>query len=74
MPQLHLYVPDDVATELRRRAKERGKTLSSYLADVVRREIATGWPEDFFERVVGGWSGEPLRRPRQGKLEVRDRL
>jgi len=27
------------------------------------------WPERFFEEVVGGWKGEPLERPDQGRLE-----
>jgi hypothetical protein len=27
------------------------------------------WPEGFFERVVGGWQGEPLERPDQGRFE-----
>ncbi len=26
-----------------------------------------GWPAGFFEEVIGGWVGEPLERPDQGK-------
>jgi hypothetical protein len=74
MPQLHLYVPDQVASLVRQRARARRMTVSGYLADLVRREVAAGWPADFFDEVVGGWSGKPLRRPAQGRSEDRDRL
>jgi hypothetical protein len=74
MPQLHLYVSDEVAETAKAKAKAAGKSLSSYLADLVIHEVAGGWPEGFFEEVVGGWKGEPLKRPKQGRLERRDPL
>ena len=74
MPQLHLYVSDEVAEAAKSRAKAAGKSLSSYLADLVVNEVAGEWPEGFFEEVVGGWKGEPLERPKQGRPERRDRL
>lgn len=74
MPQLHLYVPDEVAETAKARAKAAGKSLSSYLADLVVNEIAGDWPDDFFDEVVGGWKGDPLERHKQGRLERRDRL
>ena len=74
MPQLHLYVPDDVAETAKSRAKAAGKSLSSYLADLVVREVAGDWPEGFFEEVVGGWKGELLERPDQGEFEKREPL
>jgi len=74
MPQLHLYVPDEVAETARARAKAEGKSLSSYLADLVINEIAGEWPEGFFEDVAGGWEGDPLERPKQGRAERRERL
>jgi hypothetical protein len=73
MPQLHLYVPEEVAEQIRLRAEARGQSVSGYLADIVRRDVARGWPADYFERVVGGWQG-PLRRPRQGRHERRERM
>lgn len=73
MPQLHLSVPEPIAEEVRRRAKAHGLTVSAYLAGVVRREVAGGWPEGYFDRVVGAWAG-PLERPPQGELEERDSL
>jgi hypothetical protein len=60
MPQLHLYVPDEVAETAKARAKAAGKSLSAYLADLVVNEVAGDWPEDFFQKVVGGWKGDPI--------------
>ncbi|MEA2238822.1 MAG: hypothetical protein QOC81_3546 [Thermoanaerobaculia bacterium] len=74
MKRLHVYVPDDVAALAKSRAKAAGKSLSSYLADLVTRDVAGDWPEGFFEEVVGGWNGGALRRPRQGRVEGRERL
>jgi hypothetical protein len=74
MPQLHLYVSDDLAAEVERRARKRGLSVSRYLAEVVRREVVTEWPRDFFDKVVGGWVGEPLERSYQGEPEARENL
>jgi hypothetical protein len=74
MPQLHLYVADDVVSLVRQRARARKMTVSGYLADLVRREVASGWPNGYFDGVVGAWAGRPLRRPRQGQFEGRERL
>ena len=74
MPQLHLYVSDDVAETATARAKAAGKTLSSYLADLVVTEVGGEWPDDFFDEVIGGWQGEPLKRAVQKRFEKRERL
>ena len=65
MPQLHCYLPDIVAKEVQLRAKALGMSVSAYLAEVVRRDIRSTWPEGFFEEVVGGWRGAPLKRPQE---------
>ncbi len=72
MPQLHLYVPDTTAAEVTRRAEMLGVSVSQFLAGLVRREVRTEWPDDFFEKVVGGWKGDRLSRPPQGASEIRD--
>ena len=74
MPQLHLYVPEDVAERLRERAKARDLSVSKYLAQIVEREVAVGWPDEYFAEVIGGWVGEPLQRPEQLPLEERTAL
>jgi hypothetical protein len=71
MPQLHLYVPEDVAIKVREKAKARNLTVSRYLAEVIRREVGEGWPEGYFERVCGTWEGEfpELIRQKAEELE-----
>jgi hypothetical protein len=74
MPQLHLYVPKELANEVARRAQSRGMSVSRFLADLVRREVVGGWPGGYFEQVAGGWVGEALERPDQGSYELREEL
>jgi hypothetical protein len=74
MPQLHLYVPEDLAERIRARARAQHKTVSRVLGEMVRSELGEAWPESFFDRVVGGWEGEPLDRPPQGVSETRGAL
>ncbi len=74
MPQLHCYVPSEMAEKLRRRAEAEGVSLSRYLAQVLSREIAHEWPVGYFDEVIGGWAGEPLTRPDPGEWENRKEL
>ncbi|MFQ5436401.1 MAG: hypothetical protein ACE5FD_16170 [Anaerolineae bacterium] len=72
MPQLHLYVPEKIARKVRQKAQQSGLSASRYLAELVKRDVAIGWPESFFIEVVGGWQGEPLTRPSQGEFDLRE--
>ena len=45
MAQLHFYVPDDFAKEIRRRAKQAHMPVSKYLVQVIMKEIGPGWPD-----------------------------
>ena len=74
MPQLHLYLPESDAIKIRQRAKRVGLSISQYLAELVKREIQSAWPEGFFDHVVGGWQGAPLQRPAQLPFESRKPL
>jgi len=56
VPQLHLYVSDDVAAELRARARERGVSVSKLLAEIVTRDARRAWPEGWLGRVAGAWT------------------
>jgi len=71
MPQLHFYVPQELAERIQQEAKAAQKSLSNYLAELVKHEMAPNWPEGFFDDVVGGWQGEDLQRPPQGEYEQR---
>ena len=72
MPQLHCYVPEPIARKVQVRAAAAGVSTSRYLADMIRREMGSGWPPGYFESVVGSWQGEELVRPEQPPLEVRE--
>ena len=74
MPQLHLYVPREIAREVKRRAQAKSATVSAYLAELVKREVADAWPEEFFDEIVGGWRGSRLERPPKLDLEAREPL
>jgi hypothetical protein len=74
MPQLHFYVPEAVAKQLRARARAAGLSVSRYLAAIVGGTATQNWPRRFFDEVVGGWQGKPLRRSSQRKLERREAL
>ena len=74
MPQIHFYVPRDLASKINDKAIESGMSTSRYVAEIVKRDLASNWPEGFFEEVAGGWQGEALDRPDQGEIESRDPL
>ena len=74
MPQLHLYLPEDVARRVRAKAQSHSLSVSRYLAELVLREVGDAWPAGFWDEVVGGWDGERIPRPQQGSLEQRDPL
>lgn len=74
MPQLHCYVPVEVADRLRRAAERAGMSVSRYLAELARREVSAGWPEGYFERVFGRPGVAPIKRPPQGDFEDRPEL
>ncbi len=74
MPEIHLQVSDEIATRVLEYAKTQGMTVDSYILELSSRDVNSGWPEGFFEEVVGGWQGEPLQRFYQGDFETRDQL
>lgn len=72
MAQLYFYVPDILAEKVQQRAQAVGLSTSRYLAKMVEQNLSEGWPEGYFEAVVGGWRGEPLERSQQPELEERE--
>jgi len=74
LAQVHFYVPERLASELRERAQANGLSLSWYVAKLVCRELEHDWPDSYFDTVVGGWKGDPLERPPQGDYETRGSL
>jgi hypothetical protein len=41
---------------------------------VVNPSAPVNWQPGFFEEVIGSWAGEPLTRPEQPPMEVRDEI
>lgn len=74
MSRIQFEIPNEVAAEVERRAERRGVSADHFVAELVCREVAakrvSGWPEGFFERVIGQWQGD-LERPEELPLESR---
>lgn len=72
MAQLHFYVPDDVETQIRIKAKQANLPLSKFLAELVKRETVAQnqWPAGYFD-LLDAWQGEPQVRPSELALETR---
>lgn len=59
MAQVTIYLPDEVARDVRARARRAGKSLSAYLTELARGRTAArddAWPKDFLE-LLGSWEG-----------------
>ena len=60
MPQLSLYLPDELMAELRARAEDSHTSLSAFVAMVLERELADSWPAAVTDR-AGTWPDFPIR-------------
>lgn len=74
MAQLHCYLPDELAEQVRQRAARAGMSVSRYLAHIARKDVEPGWPPHYFERVFGSHEPAPIERPPQGDFERRPEL
>ncbi len=70
MAQLHFYIPDPIAEKIKHKAEHAHLSVSKYLVELVKREVADQWPEGYFE-LSGKWHGDTLERPSQGNYEER---
>ncbi|MCF6205205.1 MAG: hypothetical protein L3J59_16335 [Methylococcaceae bacterium] len=73
MAQLHFYIPDQLAEKVKAKAEHSHLTVSKYLANLIKKEVANDWPEGYFE-LFGSWEGDALQRPEQGDFENREEL
>lgn len=71
MPQLHFYVPDEVAEQIKRRAAQAGQPISRYVAELVKRDADQGWPEGYFERISGVSRDDSINYEPSGPPEER---
>lgn len=57
MAQVTIYLPESVEKAVRREAKRARKSVSAYIADLARAQVAQArWP-DHFEDLYGSWHG-----------------
>ena len=66
MSQLNFYVPDDVEEQIKSAAKQEGKSVSVFLAELVKSKLPQKkWNDDFFKSIVGQWAGDfpEIKRP-----------
>jgi len=71
MPQLHFYVPDEIAEQIKRRAAQAGQPISRYVAELVKRDADEGWPKGYFERISGASQEDPIKHEPSGPPEER---
>jgi len=74
MPQVHTYIPEDLAKRLQEDARASGISTSQMIAHLIRREYGSDWPKGYLERFFGTKTSEPLDRPEQGEYEVREEM
>ncbi|MGO9257618.1 MAG: hypothetical protein ACLQU1_15095 [Bryobacteraceae bacterium] len=53
MPQLNLYVSEDLASRLKREARRAGLPLSRYVVSLLSAGKKSGWPPGYFEKTCG---------------------
>lgn len=73
MTQLSCEVPEPLARRVEEKAGEVHLSVSEYLAKLIERDVGDGWPEGYFEKVIGSWQGD-LERPEQFEYEQRESL
>jgi hypothetical protein len=59
MPQVTIYLPDELESAIRKKAKRAKKSLSAYIADLASKSVAPRqWPKGF-DDLYGSWCGPP---------------
>ena len=64
MPQICLYLDEEVQEMTKIRAKERGSSVSSYVNDVLKRNNEDGPPAELLKR-FGSWEDDPMKEPEE---------
>ena len=57
MPQLAIYIDDNLSKKLNKVIEVSGKSRSKWVADLIKAKLKDEWPEDFF-KLAGSWEGE----------------
>ena len=68
MPQLAIYIDDDLSKKLNKATKASGKSRSKWVADLIKAKLEDEWPQGFLE-LAGSWQGEET--PKQIMANIR---
>ena len=74
MAQLHFYVPDILAEQIKARAAQAKMPISRYVAELVKRDVGLGWPKDYFKRISSGAATAAIVHEASGPAEERQPL
>ncbi len=71
MAQVTIYLDHEAEERMRRAAKEVGLSRSRWIAELIREETASRWPESF-RRLIGTWGDDfpEVEEIRRGLGEV----
>jgi len=64
MPQVSLYLDDDVHEMIKIRAKERRTSVSSYVNEVLKKINEDRPPAELLE-LFGSWEDDPMKEPEE---------
>lgn len=67
MPQLNLYVNDELLEKIQSAARMADTSISKWVRNRLVGAMADTWPEGYFD-VFGSLAGVDLARPEQGDL------
>ena len=80
MPQMAIYLDEQLARRLEKAVKVSGKSKSRWVAEAIKRSLEDQWPDGFFD-LAGSWkddvgSDEIMDRIRKGaeELDRREKL
>ena len=74
MPQLHFYVPDDIAEKIKARAAQAKLPVSRYVAELIKKDVSQGWPKGYFDRISNATLGAAIGYESTGLPEERQTL
>lgn len=79
MTQLQCDISENLAARLQRKAEALNLSVSTYLAQLIQKELSTddelakenGWPEGYFD-LFGSGKDDPIERPDQREYPVKE--
>ncbi|WP_139651940.1 antitoxin [Raoultibacter phocaeensis] len=69
MAQISLYLEDETMAALRKKATLANASLSKYVADLIRNDVASGWPTGYWD-LFGSIEDETFCEPEELSFSV----